>query len=59
MSRPDDWETANRAFDLFTLEERAQALEVFAGLKYPSIIDRFFEAVYRVIREKRDEEVTR
>lgn len=46
----DDFQQANRAFDLFTLAEREQALEIFSRLRYPSIIDRFFEAVHQVIR---------
>jgi hypothetical protein len=51
MLKPSDFEAANRAFVLFTLAERERALEEFARLRYPSIRDRFFEAVYRVIRE--------
>lgn len=45
----DEFEMANKAFNLFTLAEREQALKEFAGLRYPSIRDRFFEAVHRVI----------
>jgi len=48
-----DFVMANRAFELFTLPERLRALEVFARLRYPSLVDRFFEAVHVVIREKR------
>ena len=50
---PDDdiFTMANRAFDLFTLAERRDALETFALLRYPSIEDRFVEAVHRVIVE--------
>lgn len=54
----DDFAQANRAFELFTLAERERALTVFARLKYPSIRDRFFEAVYCVIAEK-EEQVSR
>lgn len=46
----DDFRQAIRAFDLFTLAERRMALERFARLRYPSIEDRFFEAVYFVIK---------
>jgi hypothetical protein len=45
----EQWAQANRAFELFTLEERLRALERFAELRYPSIADRFFEAVHSVI----------
>jgi hypothetical protein len=48
----EDFALANGAFDLFTLPERLRALEYFAGLRYPSLMDRFFEAVYRVITER-------
>lgn len=47
-----DFETAMNAFYLFSLDERRQALEHFANLRYASIDDRFFEAVYRVIAAK-------
>ncbi len=49
MSEADELAQAMKAFDMFTLEERKRALEEFASLEYPSITDRFFEAVYRVI----------
>lgn len=49
----EDFAMANRAFDHFTLAERRAALERFATLRYPSIDDRFFEAVYQVICEYR------
>lgn len=45
----EDFARANRAFELFTLAERERALAVFAGLRFPSMRDRFFEAVYQVI----------
>lgn len=51
-----DFALAMRAFELFSLDERRQALEEFARLRYPSVEDRFFEAVdavIRVIRAKR------
>lgn len=48
-----DFELANRAFEQFTVPERLRALEVFAALRYASIADRFYEAVYVVIRENR------
>ena len=53
--RTADFDQANRAFDLFTLAERRRALEIFAGLKYQQIDDRFFEAVYRVIEHNKAE----
>lgn len=52
MDTIEDFELANKAFDLFTLAERRRALDEFARLRYPSIVDRFFEAVHRVIKEK-------
>lgn len=51
MATSDESVMAWRAFDLFTQAERRRALEHFAQLKYPSIDDRWFEAVYRVIHE--------
>lgn len=48
--RADDFATANRVFQLFTLAERMAALKKFSELRYPSIEDRFFEAVYSVVR---------
>lgn len=48
----DHFQIANRAFDVFTLDERREALEVFAGLEYARIEDRLMEAVYRVIRRR-------
>ncbi len=47
-----DFETACRAWDLMTLAERKRVLEHFATFRYPSITDRFFDAVSRVIAEK-------
>ncbi len=49
--RNDDFETANRAFDLMTLPERKRVLVKFSDLRYPLITDRFFEAVHAVIVE--------
>jgi hypothetical protein len=45
----EQWEIANSAFNLFTLQERKECLLVFASLRYLSLEDRFSEAVYRVI----------
>lgn len=45
----EQFETANRAFNVFTLSERLMALEEFRKLRYPSTEDRFFEAVHRVV----------
>lgn len=49
----DDFALANRAFELFTLPEREVVLREFARLRYPSIVDRFFEAVHVVIHARR------
>jgi hypothetical protein len=51
----EDFALANKAFDLMTLQERRFVLEQFSRLRYPSIADRFFEAVHSVIRERYDE----
>jgi hypothetical protein len=48
----EDFQIANRAFELFTIEERMEALEEFARLRYPLVVDRFTEAVYRVIKKR-------
>ena len=47
----EEFETACRAFGLFSTEEKARAVEVFARLRYPSARDRFFEAVHQVITD--------
>ncbi len=52
--KDEDFSRANRAFALFTLDQRERALKILSTLRYPNIRDRFFEAVYRVIAE--DEE---
>lgn len=44
----DNFQLANEAFELMTLSERREALEAFARLRYASIEERFFEAVYLV-----------
>ena len=44
---------ANRAFGRFTLAECEQALRRFTELEYPSLADRWLEAVEYVIREAR------
>jgi len=54
MKQYDDFAISIRAFGLFTLAEQRKALERFAQLRYPSITDRFFEAVHQVIREAND-----
>lgn len=48
----EDFEIANRAFDLFTVAERERALERFAGLKYASLKDRWFDAIHFVIQQQ-------
>lgn len=49
----EEFAHAMKAFDLFTLGERLRALHIFAGLSYPLVEDRFFEAVHRVITTQR------
>ena len=44
-----DFELANRAYERMTLSERERVMERFAQLQYPSVLDRFFEAVHAVI----------
>jgi hypothetical protein len=51
VTPPERFDLALRAFDLFTSLQRLRALERFATLRCPSIIDRFFEAVHTVICE--------
>jgi hypothetical protein len=51
LSDLDAFEMACRAFALFTDAERLRALERFAGLRYPSIRERFIDAVHFVIVE--------
>lgn len=50
MEKREEFELANAAFEQMTLKERAIVLTIFATLKFPSVLDRFFEAVYRVVR---------
>ena len=50
MNKLEDFALANRAYELMSLQERAIVLTIFASLKYPAVIDRFYEAVYRVVR---------
>lgn len=51
-----DFELANRAYALFTLDEKRQAIEIMATLRYPHATDRFFEAINRVIAAQRPSE---
>lgn len=46
-----DFELALRAFALFTVREQERALKIFARLEYPSVRDRFLDAVHAVIVE--------
>jgi hypothetical protein len=46
MSDPN-FSLAARAFDLMTLPERKRVLAQFATLRYPTIEERFVEAVWR------------
>ena len=48
-----DFQLASRAFDLMTLAEREYVLKEFARLEYPSVIDRFMDAVHAVIVSRR------
>lgn len=50
----NDFELANNAFNLMSLQEREAVLKEFARLRYPSIADRFFEAVHVVVTEHRN-----
>jgi hypothetical protein len=47
----EDFHQAMKAFDLFTMSERLHVLHVFAGLRYPCIESRFFEAVFKTIHK--------
>jgi hypothetical protein len=47
-----DFELADHAYELFTLDEKRQVLEIMATLRYPHVTDRFFEAVSRVIGQQ-------
>lgn len=54
MTNTEQFEIATKAFGLFTLVEKLKALEMFAKLRrYPSIQDRFSEAVCQVVRESK------
>ena len=53
-----DFLQANLAFDRMQLHERERVLEEFAQLRYPSIKDRFFEAVYQTLQTMRTKAVT-
>lgn len=46
-----DFELADRAYSQFTLAEKRRALEIMAELRFPSVTDRLFEAVSRVIED--------
>jgi hypothetical protein len=52
MSRRDDLDMASKAFGLMSLSEKEKVLDEFAKLRYPSVIDRFFDAVHRVITDR-------
>lgn len=54
MSGYDDFVLANKAFDLMRMPERVRVLQEFARLRYPSILDRFFDAVHSVIRDREE-----
>jgi hypothetical protein len=49
MTKREEFELANRAFQLFSSAEREAALEEFARLRYPSVVDRFVASVHKVI----------
>ena len=52
LTEGESFVVASRAYDLMTLDERKTVLEHFARLRQPSVVDRFFFAVLRVVREK-------
>lgn len=49
-AKAEEFALAMRAFDVMTLAERLAVLTTMAGLRYPSIEDRFFEAVHRAVK---------
>lgn len=51
MSANDDFEIADRAYAKMRRDQRLRVLTHFAALEFPSVVDRFFEAVHRVIIE--------
>jgi hypothetical protein len=55
-SKQEDFEMAVKAFRLFTEYEQRAALVEFSRLHYPSVEEKFFEAVHRVIT--RDDKLT-
>lgn len=46
-----DFALADRAYGMFTLDEKREALKIMARLRFPVVTDRFFEAVSRVIQK--------
>ncbi len=48
-----DFELADRAYGLMSLDEKRRVLEIMAKLRFPYVTDRFFDAVSRVIAETR------
>jgi hypothetical protein len=52
MTRRDDFSQAMDVFNLLGLDEKLAALREFSMLRFNSIEERFFEAVYRVITTK-------
>ena len=54
MSRWDDFELSSKAFGLMSAADRMEVLIRFSRLRYTSIIDRFFEAVHQVIRDREE-----
>ena len=50
MTKAEEFELANRAFECMTMRERGLVLVIFSTLRYPTVLDRFTEAVYRVVR---------
>lgn len=49
MTKEEEFELATKAFCLMNTAERHVVLEQFSKLRYPSVPDRFFEAVHLVI----------
>jgi hypothetical protein len=54
IPRETEWQMPMRAFEMMTLAERVRVLEAFSALKYPSIADRFFDAIHTEIMRHDD-----
>lgn len=54
----EDIDLAFAAFGLMSKAEKVQVLTIFASLRFPTPADRFYEAVYRVVRATHDGRLT-